>query len=256
MSNPLKNFAAAAALATTLTAPAAAAPVFYDLTVTGKFNGSTNQFTGNPGTVIPTYAANGSDVTFVFRYDINAADTDPNNQVGAFGAPLTSSMTSTGLSLTKNGTGADPGAIAQEVFGALNYYSVNSGAYTTGLPTGIGSIRTTFIAQDGADFGSLFSDVNDLSNTLNGLSNADLFSMSINFVGNGRGGVPVFIEEAQLSNIRYSFNKVVIDEPPVGNVPEPSSVALVGLGLGAAALMGRRRRENEVAADNAPAAKI
>ena len=245
MSNPIQKFAAAAALATTLTAPAAAAPVFYDLTVTGTINGSTNLLTGNAGTVIPTYAANGTDVSFVFRYDINAADTDPDTQVGAFGAPVTSQMIASGLTTNKTGTGISPGTISQEAAGALSYFAVRSGAYTTGLPTGIGRIETTFFAQDGADIGSLFNNVNDLSNTLNGLSNADIFSMSINFLGNGRGGVPFFLEEAQLSNIRYSFNQVVIDQPPVGNVPEPSSVALVGLGLGAVALASRRRREDE-----------
>lgn len=255
MSNPLQKFAAAAALATTLTAPAAAGPIFYDLTVTGRINGSTNIFTGNPGTVIPTYAANGTDVSFVFRYDINAADTNPSAQVGEFGQPLTSQMISSGLNINKNSTVINAGRIAQEAVGPLTYFSISSGAYTTGLPTGIGRIETTFFAQDGSDIGSLFNDVNDLSNTLNGLSNTDLFSMSINFTGNGRGGVPFFIEEAQLSNIRYAFNQVVIDEPPVGNVPEPASLALVGLGLGAVAL-ARRRRENEAPAENAPAAKL
>ena len=246
MSNPLKNFAAATALATTLAAPAAAAPVYYDFTVTGTINSSSNILTGDPGTVIPTYAPYGSQLTMVYRFDLNAADTNPSANIGNFGAPQLSSLTMDGLSLSRDNTGLQPGRITQEISNNKNYFAILSGSYRTNTPTGVGSINASFSAEDGIDFGSIFDDANDLSNIMNGLINADSMNVAINFTGNGQGGVPFFIEEAQFRPTSYSFNKVAID-PPVGQVPEPSSLALIGAGLAGAYVASRRRRETEAA---------
>ncbi len=248
MSNPLKKYAAAAALVSAFAAPAAAAPVL--LTVTGTINSSNNIITDEPGTVIPTYAPYGTNITLTFLYDTTALDTNPNPNQGNFGAPQTSTVSMNGLSLSKSGTGLQPGSITQQL-GANSFYIVNSGAYTTGLPAGIGSITTSFSAKDGNDIGALFADVNNLSDDLNALSHADTFNIALNFTGNGRDGVDFFIEETQLDNIRYTFN--LVTNPPVGQVPEPSSLALIGAGLAGAYAVTRRRRETEAApATSAP----
>lgn len=249
MSNALPKFAAAAALAGALAAPADAALI--TLTVTGTYNGSTNVSDGTPGTAISSYAAIGSDISMIFHYDTASLDTDPSATMGRFGAPLTSSLIMDSLSLTKGNTGPYQGLISQQVSGSNNFFNVNAGGYSTGLPTGVSYVGASFSARDGADIGSLFDDVNILNTDLNRLSNADLFGMAISFTGNGQGPHGLFSEEANLSNIRYSFKEVA--DPPVGHIPEPSSLALAGLGAVALLAASRRRRENEAAPASAPA---
>lgn len=232
--SPMRALAAAATAATALTVTPAQAGLI-TLTVNATAQQPYNIFTSNPGVLTSLNA--GDAVTMVWNIDTSAnTDLNADPQVGTFNAVTSVSFVAPNFTVAFGS-----GVLEQYINGTTNGFSLSTSGVGTisGTPGGALNNLSMYINfEDGLDLNAILSDPNTLMSAFGSASNADTVDTQALLFG------PRAIESLEYKDVSYRF-----ENAPVGNVPEPGTLLLVGASL--LALAARRR---DAAATPAPQA--
>lgn len=228
----VKQFLAAATVAgAALTAPTAeAGPIL--LTVQGTAANSASNGVVSAGDLVK--------YSFLYDPDLAGADTNPAANSGRFAPVISGEVSINNNAYLFSSLG---GSVNQTQTGANAQWNMTGSAITTGLPTGVNSLNYLLsFVDNGNDADVVFSDPNLYSDIQDRLSYFNSLTGIMSFGNRGRPGDNISVN-LDLSTLKFQDVK---EEPPVGNVPEPASVALVALGLAGLAATRRRNERSPV----------